>query len=71
MKMIRVLILLSVIVSSALSAEEDAPVVKVENGFLRGKLMKSQNGRKIFSFTSIPFAKPPLGELRFQVRIFV
>lgn len=58
------------IVSSALSSE-DAPVVKIENGFLRGKIMKSQNGRAIFGFTSIPFAKPPLGELRFQVRVLL
>lgn len=32
-----------------------------------GHLMKSYEGRTITAFEGIPYAKPPVGELRFQV----
>lgn len=48
--------------------DDGPPIAKIRNGSLRGKLLESRNGRKIYSFTGIPYAKPPLGELRFEVR---
>ncbi|XP_050306615.1 venom carboxylesterase-6 [Anthonomus grandis grandis] len=42
------------------------PEVKCAQGTLVGKILKSKEGRDIFSFTGIPFAKPPLGDLRFK-----
>lgn len=45
-----------------------SPIVTVENGVLEGTTMQSRNGREFFAFQGIPYAKPPLGNLRFQVR---
>lgn len=41
--------------------------VKIANGNLKGKILKSRGGRSYYSFTGIPFAKPPIGHLRFEV----
>lgn len=36
-------------------------------GKLKGRILKARGGREIYSFTSIPYAKPPLDDLRFEV----
>lgn len=41
--------------------------VKIAKGILRGQILKSRNGRPYYSYTGIPYAKPPVGELRFEV----
>ncbi|XP_073975369.1 carboxylic ester hydrolase-like isoform X4 [Rhodnius prolixus] len=41
-------------------------IVNTAQGQLRGREFKSRNGRKVAAFSGIPFAKPPLGPLRFQ-----
>lgn len=46
------------------------PTVTVQQGVLLGKLIENIHGEKIFSFQGIPYAKPPLGKLRFKVFIF-
>lgn len=38
-------------------------------GLLKGTEFKSRNGRVVTAFHGIPFAKPPVGKLRFQVCI--
>ncbi|XP_050531758.1 esterase E4-like isoform X3 [Daktulosphaira vitifoliae] len=40
--------------------------IKIKNGVLRGKFYQSRHGREYLSFTGIPYAKPPIGELRFK-----
>lgn len=47
---------------------EASPVVQIKNGTLEGTVMKSRNGREFWAFRGIPYAKPPVGELRFEVR---
>lgn len=43
------------------------PVVQVQDqGALKGEIWTSYLGRNYFAFKSIPFAKPPVAELRFQ-----
>ncbi|KAK0074243.1 hypothetical protein PV325_008599 [Microctonus aethiopoides] len=42
------------------------PIVKIEQGQLRGVAEKSLNGKSYFAFRGIPYAKPPLGNLRFK-----
>lgn len=42
-------------------------VVAVEQGKLQGKICTDCNGKSYCSFQGIPFAKPPLGNLRFKV----
>lgn len=43
------------------------PVVRTLKGTLRGVREKSVNGMPFLSFYAIPYAKPPVDELRFQV----
>lgn len=42
--------------------------IEIEHGRIRGKLNRTLfDGKFFYSFRGIPFAKPPLGELRFKV----
>lgn len=44
--------------------------VTLSNGSkLVGRYLRSHSGRPIRGFTSIPFAKPPIGSLRFKVYV--
>ncbi|KAL5242170.1 hypothetical protein ACI65C_009580 [Semiaphis heraclei] len=42
------------------------PVINVHEGQLKGKQFLSRNGRNFFAFQGIPYAKPPVGPLRFK-----
>lgn len=44
----------------------ESPVVRVEEGELQGKLVNSPTGKAFYSFQGIPYAKPPIGSLRFK-----
>lgn len=50
-------------------AQYDRYAVQVSEGTLLGKEMRTSTGYRYFSFSGIPYAEPPLGELRFAVRI--
>ncbi|XP_063991353.1 uncharacterized protein LOC135169897 [Diachasmimorpha longicaudata] len=39
--------------------------VKINDGILEGSILKSRNGKDIFAFQGIPYARPPVGSLRF------
>ncbi|XP_065209337.1 juvenile hormone esterase-like isoform X1 [Planococcus citri] len=41
-------------------------VLRTKQGVLKGDVSSSRNGRTFYSFYSIPYAEPPVGELRFQ-----
>lgn len=43
------------------------PLIKTTKGTIRGKVLKSRYGRDYYSFTGVPYGKPPVGDLRFQV----
>lgn len=43
------------------------PIVRIESGALRGEVMKNESGERVYTFLGIPFAKPPVGDLRFKV----
>jgi hypothetical protein len=44
------------------------PVVKVQQGLLEGKLLTSARSKNRFTgFLGIPYAKPPVGDLKFKV----
>jgi len=45
----------------------DDILVEVDQGALTGMKLKSRGGRDYLAFLGIPYAKPPMGELRFQV----
>jgi carboxylesterase type B len=42
------------------------PIVTVSNGKLRGKSGKNIHNGQFYSFQGIPYAKPPVGSLRFK-----
>jgi hypothetical protein len=45
----------------------DEPVLQISTGAIRGKYGVSREGREFVEFLGIPFAKPPINELRFEV----
>lgn len=42
-------------------------IVRVTQGSLRGQKVKTPAGATYYSFHAIPYAKPPVGPLRFKV----
>lgn len=46
----------------------DEPIVSVNEGKLRGGIVKGVLGTSYIAFKGIPFAAPPVGELRFKVK---
>ncbi|XP_033228992.1 esterase FE4-like [Belonocnema kinseyi] len=42
------------------------PRVQIRDGVLHGSIHKTRNGKNISSFLSIPYAQPPVGNLRFR-----
>nr|CAD7399178.1 unnamed protein product [Timema poppensis] len=46
--------------------DADYVIVDIAEGSLRGVQATTQSGGKYYSFKGIPYAKPPLGELRFK-----
>ncbi|XP_044750331.1 uncharacterized protein LOC123310753 [Coccinella septempunctata] len=57
---------LLLIFSIATSADDDAPTVETQEGFVRGTYLISRNGRLFDVFRGIPYAQPPVGDLRFK-----
>lgn len=56
-----------IIVDASLGkVSEELKVTLPHGGALVGKYMTSHRGRGIRAFLGIPFAEPPVGELRFQ-----
>lgn len=46
----------------------EEPIVEIQNGPIRGVIKKTVEGREYCAFLGIPYAKPPIGNLRFKVR---
>lgn len=44
-------------------------IVQTRSGFVEGITQKNQNGENFYSFRGIPYAQPPLGELRFKAPV--
>ena len=44
-------------------------IVRVAQGSLRGQKVKTEAGATYYSFHAIPYAKPPVGTLRFKVSL--
>lgn len=44
-------------------------ITETTEGLLQGYALKARNGRTVIGFSGIPYAKPPIGALRFQVNI--
>lgn len=68
--MFRVVLLLiaAISIASKVIASGDALRVTLDHGgALLGTTLKSEKGRNVRSFLGIPYAKPPVGSLRFRV----
>lgn len=48
--------------------ENDFPVITTKLGNIKGHYKTSYDGKKFAAFEGIPFAAPPIGKLRFQVK---
>jgi hypothetical protein len=49
-------------------ASESDPIVQIQEGSIRGTTLTSvRSNRTFFAFMGIPYAKPPIGDLRFKV----
>ncbi|XP_050515729.1 esterase B1-like isoform X1 [Diabrotica virgifera virgifera] len=44
----------------------ESPVITVTEGQLRGYRRKNLDGKEFYAFLGVPYAKPPVGELRYQ-----
>ncbi|XP_063972094.1 venom carboxylesterase-6-like isoform X2 [Diachasmimorpha longicaudata] len=65
MKCLGVIVLFALV--SSLSGNEDVdPIVKTPLGKLKGYYKASFKGRQFRAFEGIPYAKPPVGKLRFE-----
>ena len=49
----------------SVKSSEARPEVKVTGGVMLGKYRKTRSNKRFSSFTRIPYARPPLGQLRF------
>ncbi|XP_074034305.1 liver carboxylesterase-like [Leptinotarsa decemlineata] len=49
--------------------ENGNPILKIHTGQIRGHPLKTENGKSYYAFQEIPYAAPPVGELRFQEAI--
>jgi hypothetical protein len=48
--------------------KELSPVVETKVGQVQGFVSVSRGGRKYYEFLGLPYAQPPVGELRFEVK---
>lgn len=58
-------------VSAASSESQMAPLVETREGVISGVVEESVKGTSTFyAYYSVPYAKPPVGNLRFKVTSF-
>lgn len=68
MKM-KLLFIIAVCAIATCAENIEDPVVCIESGCVRGKSFKG-NLKEFEGFLGIPFAQPPVGELRLKVSVF-
>lgn len=49
----------------------NSPIVKVHLGTIKGYYKESYEGKKYEAYEGIPYAKPPVGNRRFQVFLII
>jgi hypothetical protein len=52
------------------TSSSSEPIIKtrlhIKDGWLSGKILKTRGGREYGAFYNIPYAQPPIGQLRFE-----
>lgn len=59
-----------ILLSCFLPATINALIVEIDQGAVNGTVLRSRNGDYVNAFYGIPYAQPPVGGLRFEVRAF-
>lgn len=67
MNSIRDLVIFTVLLNLALCQVE----LKIKKGAIEGQILESRDGRPYYSYTGVPYAKPPIGQLRLKVRMSI
>nr|AAX58713.1 pheromone-degrading enzyme [Popillia japonica] len=52
--------------ATGIFANNPFPTLEISTGVLQGTYKTSYNGRKFSAFDGVPYARPPVGELRFE-----
>jgi carboxylesterase type B len=52
-----------------LKKEKYRPIVQTSYGPIEGKAFILNDGKEVNAFLGVPFAKPPIGNLRFKVSL--
>lgn len=60
-------VLLFFFADSAISLSKDEPIVVTSLGSILGSVKTTRKGFDFYAFRGIPYAEPPIGELRFKV----
>ncbi|XP_071526292.1 esterase SG1-like [Panulirus ornatus] len=59
-------VMLAAVLSLAGVGAQNAPVVTTEEGKISGIMKRTVNGNILYAYQNIPFAKPPVNNLRFK-----
>lgn len=59
--------LICVLVSATILISDNSPVISTNLGDIRGSVLNSRLGREFFAFRGVPYAEPPIDDLRFKV----
>lgn len=51
----------------SITSAELRPTVRIQQGLLKGKIMTSRNGKEFAAYLGIPYAEPPVKNLRLMV----
>ncbi|KAG4074695.1 hypothetical protein HA402_008793 [Bradysia odoriphaga] len=62
-------VLVSVLIQGLLVTLTIGQVIQIEDGLILGREMESRSGVTFNAFLGIPFARPPIGELRFRAPV--
>jgi hypothetical protein len=64
-------LLINIIELLSAQVEDKYVTVQTGQGIFRGLRFESVRNQDIFAFLGIPYARPPVGDLRFKVRYMV
>ncbi len=63
------LLLLSPLESGGAAEDPDSLVIRTTTGKVRGARQRTDQGKEVDMFWGIPFAEPPVGDLRFKAPV--